>query len=68
MRDRLVGADRPVELLSVLGVLDRHLHGTLGDPHVLGSERGDDRGVSARDALGVVGESVSRRAVELEPE
>ena len=42
--DRLVGADRPAELLAVLGVLDRHLHRPLGDPGRLGGERDAERG------------------------
>ena len=39
VRDRLVGADRPAELLAVLGVLDRHLHRPLGDAGRLGGKR-----------------------------
>ena len=41
--DRLVGADRPAELLAVFGVLDRHLHRPLGDPGRLGGERDAER-------------------------
>ena len=39
MRDGLVSADRPVELLAVLGVVDRHLERPLRDPGELGGER-----------------------------
>ena len=39
MRHRLVGADRPAELLAVLGVLDRHLERPLRDADQLGGER-----------------------------
>ena len=35
MRDRLVRADRPAELLTLLGVLDRQLHGVLRHAHQL---------------------------------
>jgi hypothetical protein len=49
--DALVGADRPVELLPLLGVGDRHLHRLLRDADELGRERDGDpvarrRGVS----------------------
>ena len=39
MGNRLVGADRAVELLALLGVVDRHLHRALGDPGELRAER-----------------------------
>ena len=39
MRDGLEGADRSVELLAFLGVLDRHLLRPLRDPNHLGRER-----------------------------
>ena len=38
MRDRLVGADRPAELLAILGVGDGHLHRPLRDPGRLGGK------------------------------
>jgi hypothetical protein len=37
--DALVGADRATELLALTGILDRHLHGPLGDPGELGGDR-----------------------------
>jgi hypothetical protein len=36
--NRLIGPDRPAELPAILGVLDRHLHGPLGDPGRLGGD------------------------------
>ena len=50
--DRLVGADRPAELLAVFGVLDRHLHRPLGDPGRLGGERDADA-VEDRQVVGL---------------
>ena len=56
VRDGLVGADRAVELLALLGVVDRHLHRPLGDPGQLGGER-DQRPVRGR--LDVAGERIA---------
>ena len=53
MRDRLEGPDRPLELLAVARVLDRHLHRPLGDADALGRQRCGDHRVCALDARGV---------------
>ena len=61
VRDRLVGADRPAELLAVFGVLDRHLHRPLGDPGRLGGER-DAEAEEDRVVVGPSAGSVSSAA------